>query len=132
MQLQEVVIQLRDENAQLRKEAEAAANLDTFKARYRYEETVSWKYDESGQRIDGPFCPNCVDEGMKRRLNPGMNPGSYQYPHHKTGFHTNEFDRRRKSPATVRGGRWGSSSPARQIIRVLNRRGNHKHTLANR
>jgi hypothetical protein len=49
---------------------DAVTDPDRFKSRYRYEETVCWKYDGAGVR-DGPFCPNCVDDGKERRLKPG-------------------------------------------------------------
>jgi hypothetical protein len=94
MQLQEAIVELREENARLRKEAEAAANLEAFKARYRYEESVRWKYDDAGKRIDGPFCPNCVDEGKERRLNPGATKGTYSCVVHRASFTTAEYDDR--------------------------------------
>ena len=59
------------ENQELKRQLQAPADLEEFKKRYPYEETVCWKHDDAGKRIDGPFCPNCVDEGSERRLNPG-------------------------------------------------------------
>lgn len=91
MGLQAVIIQLRDENALLRGEISAAVNLEAFKARYRYEESVCWKYDEVGQRIDGPFCPNCIDEHIERRLNPLVVRGTFTCTHHEHDFRTNEY-----------------------------------------
>ena len=94
LELQEVIIQLREDNAHLRREAEAAANLEAFKARYRYEESVCWKCDNAGKRIDGPFCPNCIDEGKERRLNPQATKGTYTCVAHKVSFATAEYDDR--------------------------------------
>jgi hypothetical protein len=74
---------------------DAANDLEQFKKRYRYEETVSWKDDDAGKRIDGPFCPNCVDEGKERRLNPGATKGTYSCVIHKADFTTDEY---RSSP----------------------------------
>lgn len=90
MELQEAIVKLREENAHLRKEAEAAANLEAFKARYRYEESVCWKYDDAGKR-DGPFCPSCVDEGRERRFNPGATRGTYSCVEQRAQFWTAEM-----------------------------------------
>jgi hypothetical protein len=75
--------------------------LDAFKARYRYEETVCWKYDETGKR-DGPYCPSCVDEGKERRLNPIPTRGMYRCVVHKGTFTTAEY--RADTPGRTGGG----------------------------
>jgi hypothetical protein len=72
---------------------ESETALEKFKKRYKYEETVCWKYDDDGNR-DGPFCPNCADDGDERRLNPGATRGTYSCVVHKSSFWTAEFDRR--------------------------------------
>ncbi len=69
---------------------DAASDLERFKARYRYEESVCWKYEDVGKR-EGPFCPNCVDEGMERRLNPGATRGTYSCVKHRAQFWTAEM-----------------------------------------
>ena len=82
-------------------EGSSLSPLEAFKKRYHYEETVSWKYDESGKR-DGPFCPNCVDEGKERRLNPGATKGTYSCTHHKSRFRTAEYDTTPSSPPRLK------------------------------
>jgi hypothetical protein len=83
--------------------------LDAFKARYRYEETVCWKYDGAGKRVDGPYCPNCVDEEKERRLNPLPTKGMYRCVIHKgVVFTTAEY---RPDPPRGRGGGGGEYTP---------------------
>jgi hypothetical protein len=69
----------------------ALSALDAFKARYKYEETVCWKYASTGKR-DGPYCPNCVDEEKESRLVPLPTPGKYRCVNHKEFlFTTGEY-----------------------------------------
>jgi hypothetical protein len=71
--------------------AEPETKLERFKKRYRYEETVCWKYDANGKR-DGPFCPDCVAEGNERRLNPGATKGTYTCVAHDSSYRTAEYN----------------------------------------
>lgn len=68
-------MELARENEDLRRRLNAGADLEAFKLRYRYEENVSWKYDDTGRRIDGPYCPNCVDEGKGTAAQPWGDEG---------------------------------------------------------
>jgi len=104
-EMQSAIYQLSHDNDELRRHLAAATDLDNFKKRYRYEESVCWKYD-GDRRIDGPFCPNCVDEGKEYRLNPGATMGTYSCVVHKVGFETAEHQRRRADyyPVPRRGG----------------------------
>jgi hypothetical protein len=91
MGLQAVIIQLQKENHGLKQQLKVVADIESVKKQYRYEETVSWKCDEAGNRTDGPFCPNCIDEGVVRRLNPEPTKGLFSCVHHKTAFRTAEY-----------------------------------------
>jgi hypothetical protein len=101
-EMQAAILELSRENDELRRQLQAAGGdaLEDFKKRYRYEENVCWKYDGSGNRVDGPYCPNCVDEGQERRLNPGATKGTYTCVVHKSRFMTAEY--RTNQPPTTR------------------------------
>jgi hypothetical protein len=79
----------------------ALSALDAFKARYKYEETVCWKYDSTGKR-DGPYCPSCVDEEKESRLVPLPTPGKYRCVNHK-GFLFTTGEYQADTPRRARG-----------------------------
>jgi hypothetical protein len=60
--------------------------------RLKYEEQVYWEIDDSGSRIDGPFCPNCFDADRKViRLTPHKEKGLFRCTFHKSWFATGEY-----------------------------------------
>jgi hypothetical protein len=94
-------VELSNENFELKQRLRAGNDLQAFKAQYRLLETVCWKVNESGDR-DGPYCPNCVDEGKERRLNAGAPKGVYSCVHHKSSFKTAEYDSKPIKPPRLR------------------------------
>jgi len=86
--LQTSLEELQLENRDLKRQLQAAVDLKAARKHLRYETNVYWDYDDVGVRVDGPFCPNCFDEGYVRRLKPGGASGTYRCAHHKALFHT--------------------------------------------
>lgn len=84
--LQKTMTELRVENHDLKQHLQAVVDLKTARKQFRYERSVYWKYDEAGNRVDGPFCPNCLEEDHIRKLTPGAADGLYQCVHHKVLF----------------------------------------------
>ncbi len=84
--LQMTVAELQSENHDLKRQLMTVRDLRTARKQLRYEQSVYWKYDESGNRVGGPFCPNCLDEDHIRPLMPGAANGLYRCEHHKALF----------------------------------------------
>ena len=84
--LQKTMAELQVENHDLMLQLQAVVDLKTIRKHFRYERSVYWRYDESGNRVDGPFCPTCLEEDHIRRLTPGAANGLYQCAHHKALF----------------------------------------------
>jgi len=49
------------ENHDLRRQLQTLRDLKAARKQLRYEQRVYWKYDDAGNRVDGPFCPTCLD-----------------------------------------------------------------------
>jgi hypothetical protein len=84
--LQKTMTELHVENHRLKRQLQAVVDLKMARKQFRYERSVYWKYDEAGKRVDGPFCPRCLEEDQIRRLTPGAANGLYQCLHHKALF----------------------------------------------
>jgi hypothetical protein len=60
--LQKTIAELHVENHDLKRQLQGLVGLKAERKQFRYEQGVYWKYDDAGNRVDGPFCPNCLDE----------------------------------------------------------------------
>jgi len=86
--LQMTMAELHVETHDLKRQLQAVMDSKAARKQFRYEQSVYWKYDEGGNRVDGPFCPNCLDEDHVRRLMPGAASGLYRCVHHNALFAT--------------------------------------------
>lgn len=84
--LQMTVAELQRENQELKRQLQALTDLKAARKQLRYEQCVYWKYDETGNRVDGPFCPKCLDEGHVRPLMRGALSGLYRCVYHEALF----------------------------------------------
>ena len=76
------------ENHDLKRQLKESADWNKTRRQFRYELSVYWRYDNSGNRVDGPYCPNCLDEGRVQRLEPGAVEGAFRCSPHKALFFT--------------------------------------------
>jgi hypothetical protein len=86
--LQKTIAELHVENYDLKRQLQGLVDLKATRKQFRYEQSVYWKYDEAGNRVDGPFCPNCLDEDHVLRLEPGAASGLYRCVRHQALFTT--------------------------------------------
>jgi hypothetical protein len=86
--LQKTMFELHVENNDLKRQLQAVVDLKAARQQFRYEQGVYWKYDEAGNRVDGPFCPTCLGEDHVRRLVHGAASGLYRCVHHQALFTT--------------------------------------------
>jgi hypothetical protein len=74
------------ENHDLKRQLQTLRDLKAARKQLRYEQRVYWKYDDAGNRVDGPFCPTCLDEDHVRPLTPGAINGLYRCVRHEALF----------------------------------------------
>jgi hypothetical protein len=83
--LPKTMSELHVENSDLKRQLQAVVDLKDARKQFRYEQCVYWKYDEAGNRVDGPFC---LDQDHVRRLVRGAASGLYRCVHHQVLFTT--------------------------------------------
>ena len=86
--LQSTLDALLAENEGLKRQLKESADWTKTRRQLRYELSVYWRYDDSGNLVDGPYCPNCLDEGRVQRLEPGAVEGVFRCSPHKALFFT--------------------------------------------
>jgi hypothetical protein len=84
------------ENHDLKRQLKESADWNKTRRQFRYKLSVYWRYDNSGNRVDGPYCPNCLDEGRVQRLEPGAVEGVFRCSLHKALFFTRPSEPSRK------------------------------------
>ena len=86
--LQSTLDALLAENEGLKRQLKESADWTKTRRQLRYELSVYWRYDDSGNLVDGPYCPNCLDEGRVQRLEPGAVEGVFRCSPHQALFFT--------------------------------------------
>ena len=86
--LQSMMDALLAENEELKGQLKESGDWTKTRRQFRYALSVSWRYDDSGNLVDGPYCPNCLDEGRVQRLEPGAVGGAFRCSPHKALFFT--------------------------------------------
>ncbi len=77
IEIQAQLTELANENEALKRRNLELSHISDVVKELQYEESVYWRVRD-GKRIDGPFCPTCLENDQKViHLAPGATKGTY-------------------------------------------------------